>query len=47
MESARRSYGGDLDCSNFATRSEAQSVLGADRSDPHRLDGDGDGWACE
>jgi hypothetical protein len=41
----------DLDCSDFGFREEAQAVLDADRSDPHRLDGgvDGpaDGLACE
>lgn len=26
---------------------EAQQVLDGDRSDPHRLDGDGNGIACE
>lgn len=38
---------GDLDCSDFGTQAEAQQVLSADRSDPHRLDGDGNGIACE
>jgi hypothetical protein len=41
----------DLDCSDFDFQEEAQAVLDADRSDPHRLDGgiDGpaDGVACE
>lgn len=37
----------DLDCSNFATQEEAQAVLDSDPSDPHRLDADGDGIACE
>ncbi|WP_243859669.1 excalibur calcium-binding domain-containing protein [Amycolatopsis arida] len=37
----------DYDCANFATQAEAQAVLDVDRSDPHRLDGDGDGYACE
>ena len=38
----------DLDCSDFATREEAQAVLGADPSDPNGLDGnDNDGKACE
>ena len=37
----------DLDCSDFATRAEAQAVLDADRSDPNGLDRDGDGVACE
>lgn len=37
----------DLNCSDFATQEEAQAVLDADPSDPHGLDGDGDGIACE
>ncbi len=37
----------DLDCSDFTSREEAQATLDADRSDPHRLDDDGDGVACE
>jgi hypothetical protein len=41
----------DLDCDDFTYQEEAQAVLDADRSDPHRLDGgqDGppDGVACE
>lgn len=45
--STRSSTGGDLDCSDFRTQAEAQQVLSADRSDPHRLDGDGNGIACE
>ena len=38
---------GDLDCSDFATQAEAQAVLDADPSDPHGLDGEGDGVPCE
>lgn len=38
---------GDLDCEDFATQEEAQAVLDDDPSDPHRLDGDNDGHACE
>ena len=41
------SAGGDLDCSDFATQGEAQSVLDADPSDPNGLDGEGDGVPCE
>ncbi|MBE9182419.1 thermonuclease family protein [Oculatella sp. LEGE 06141] len=41
------SQSGDLDCSDFSTQAEAQAVLNGDRSDPHRLDGDGNGRACE
>lgn len=36
---------GDLDCADFATQEEAQENLLP--GDPHRLDGDGDGIACE
>jgi micrococcal nuclease len=41
--------GGDsnLDCANFETHEEAQRVLDRDPSDPHYLDGDDDGVACE
>jgi len=37
----------DLDCKDFASQAEAQATLDADRSDPHRLDADHDGYACE
>jgi hypothetical protein len=37
----------DLDCDDFDTQEEAQAVLDADPSDPHRLDEDDDGLACE
>lgn len=37
----------DRDCSDFATRTEAQAVYDADPSDPNRLDRDNDGKACE
>lgn len=37
----------DCDCSDFATQAEAQQVLDAVAGDPHYLDGDGDGVACE
>ena len=41
--------GGDsnLDCADFATHEEAQRVVEQDPSDPHYLDGDDDGVACE
>lgn len=39
--------GGDLDCSDFSTQSEAQDVLAADSGDSNGLDGDSDGVACE
>lgn len=37
----------DLTCSDFADQAEAQSVIDADPSDPHGLDLDLDGIACE
>ncbi len=37
----------DLDCSDFATQADAQAALIADPSDPHGLDTDDDGSACE
>jgi len=40
----------DKDCSDFATQEEAQAFFtsqGGPGSDPHRLDGDNDGIACE
>lgn len=39
--------GGDLDCSDFSTQSEAQDVLSAGPGDSNGLDGDSDGVACE
>ncbi|MGQ9483362.1 MBL fold metallo-hydrolase [Chloroflexus sp.] len=41
---------GDRDCSDFATQAEAQAFFlanGGPARDPHRLDGDDDGIACE
>ena len=38
---------GDLDCADFATQAEAQAVYNQDPSDPHGLDADNDGIACE
>lgn len=41
---------GDRDCKDFATQEEAQAFFlsqGGPASDPHRLDKDGDGIACE
>lgn len=38
---------GDLDCADFATQEETQATLDADPSDPHGLDGEGDGVPCE
>ncbi len=37
----------DCDCSNFTTQAEAQQVFAAFPSDPHDLDRDSDGVACE
>lgn len=42
--------GPDANCSDFATRAEAQAFFlaaGGPEADPHRLDGDNDGSACE
>ncbi|QSW98488.1 thermonuclease family protein [Haloterrigena alkaliphila] len=38
---------GDYDCGHFDTQDQAQTVLERDPSDPHRLDADSDGIACE
>jgi micrococcal nuclease len=38
---------GDCDCGDFASWEQAQAVLEAFPGDPHRLDGDRDGVACE
>lgn len=37
----------DCDCKDFKTQTEAQRVLDAFSGDPHKLDGDKDGVACE
>lgn len=37
----------DLNCDDFDTQEEAQQQLDEDPSDPHGLDTDGDGVACE
>ena len=37
----------DCNCSDFSSQQEAQQVLEAFSGDPHRLDGDGNGVACE
>lgn len=37
----------DFDCADFATQEEAQAEFDKDRSDPHGLDADSDGIACE
>jgi micrococcal nuclease len=40
--------GGDKDCGNFSTHAQAQAFFeAAGAGDPHRLDRDGDGLACE
>jgi micrococcal nuclease len=44
------SFGPDRDCGDFATHKEAQTFYesaGRPTADRHRLDGDGDGVACE
>jgi micrococcal nuclease len=38
---------GDYDCGDFDTRAEADAVLDRTAGDPHNLDADGDGEACE
>lgn len=38
---------GDYDCADFETRAQTLAVLERDPSDPHYLDGDGDGIPCE
>jgi hypothetical protein len=38
---------GNYDCADFQTRAQAVAVLERDPSDPHYLDGDGDGIPCE
>lgn len=38
---------GDYDCGHFDTQDQAQQVLDETPGDPHRLDGDDDGIACE
>jgi hypothetical protein len=37
----------DLDCKDFPTQAAAQKAFDNDRSDPHNLDRDNDGFACE
>jgi hypothetical protein len=37
----------DLDCEDFPSQALAQAVLETDPTDPHDLDGNGDGQACE
>jgi hypothetical protein len=38
---------GDYDCADFENRAQAKAVLEQDPSDPHYLDGEGDGIPCE
>jgi hypothetical protein len=38
---------GNYDCADFDTQTQAQAVLERDPSDPHYLDGEGDGIPCE
>ena len=45
---AASAQGGDMDCSDFSSQAEAQAFFEqAGPGDPHRLDGDNDGVACE
>lgn len=37
----------DCDCGDFSSWQQAQDVLESSSGDPHSLDGDGDGVACE
>ena len=47
-KSATQISGGDKDCKDFKTHAEAQAFFeAAGPGDPHRLDSDGDGQACE
>ncbi len=48
--SAQPALAGDKDCSDFPTQRAAQKFYekkGGPRKDPHRLDADRDGIACE
>lgn len=50
VESATSYSGEDKDCSDFATHQKAQAFFisqGGPASDPHKLDADNDGLACE
>ena len=50
VESATTYSEGDKDCSDFATHAKAQTFFisqGGPASDPHKLDADHDGLACE
>jgi hypothetical protein len=38
---------GDYNCADFESRAQAKTVLERDPSDPHYLDGDGEGIPCE
>ncbi|WP_298491275.1 excalibur calcium-binding domain-containing protein [uncultured Maritimibacter sp.] len=49
-DAPRASATSDRDCSDFGSGAEAQRFFqsaGGPTSDPHDLDGDGDGFACE
>jgi Excalibur calcium-binding domain len=50
LSTFRQCWVNRYDCGNFATQFEAQAVYwacGGRQNDVHRLDRDGDGWACE
>jgi hypothetical protein len=47
MLAGRSDAQADLDCADFDTQQEAQAEFNRDPSDPHGLDADEDGIACE
>jgi Excalibur calcium-binding domain len=47
LAASASAQGGDRDCADFSTQSEAQAFFEGPGSDPHGLDGDADGLACE
>ena len=50
IPNSNKTIGGDKDCSDFKTQKEAQEFFianGGPANDPHKLDQDKDGIACE
>jgi hypothetical protein len=47
LTSAVSAASGDVDCASFGSREAAQHVLDGSYGDPHHLDADADGKACE
>lgn len=47
VPSAAPAHAQDRDCGDFVFQEDAQAVFDADPRDPHRLDADNDGIACE